>query len=61
MMDSRKMRKHILAIALRQFLDRGSHLYELEMVLDDDASPAQLARWKRNLQQMVENAEDKLK
>ena len=66
-MDSRKMRKHMLALALRNFLQTGSLLYELEMALDDGkkeiirASPAQLARWKKNLQEMVDNAESKLK
>jgi hypothetical protein len=60
-MDARQMKKHILAIALRAFLNKGSHYYELALVLDKDPSQAQLTRWKDTLQKMVENAESKLK
>ena len=65
-MDSREMKKHILAFALRRFADqqmpRNNPRYILSLILDqDDVSEASVRRFQRILQEMVEKAEEKLK
>ena len=65
-MDSREMKKHILAYALRRFADldmaRNNPRYILSLILDkDDPSEASVRRYQKILQEMVEKAEDKLK
>lgn len=59
-MDSRQMKKEILYIALLNYQRTGSHLYDLGLALDKDPSNAQLVRYRRVLQKLVENAESKL-
>lgn len=59
-MDSRRMKKEILYLALEHYQRIGSHLYDLGIVLDRDPSQAQLARFRKVLQEMVDNADSKL-
>jgi hypothetical protein len=64
-MDSRQMKKHILAFALKRFADtarpQNNPAYILGLILDsDEVSDASIKRYNKILQEMVENAEDKL-
>ena len=60
-MDAREMKKHILAFALRRFLDEENPRYILSLILDrDDVSEASVRRYEKILREMVEKAESKL-
>ena len=66
-MDSRQMKKHILAMALKRFADQSraeqSPRYVLSLLLDShylDVSDASIRRYNKILEEMIENAEDKL-
>ena len=54
------MKKEILHLALEHYQRIGSHLYDLGIVLDRDPSQAQLARFRKVLQEIVDNADSKL-
>ena len=60
-MDAREMKKHILAFALRRFLDVENPRYILSLILDrDDVSEASVRRYEKILREMLEKAESKL-
>jgi hypothetical protein len=62
-MDRREMKKHIAYLALAKLnqLDINAKMYELELIIDKVPSLKQLSRFERLLQEMVENAESKLR
>ena len=67
-MDSREMKKRILVEALNEFdqrvNDRYQALYVTSFIVDKDetkVTEAEVRRMKKTLQEMVVNAESKLK
>ena len=60
-MDKREMKKELLVLAFKHFERTGSKLYELSLILDRDPTIAELKRFEKVLQQLVENARKKLK
>ena len=55
------MKKELLFLAFKHFERTGSKLYELSLILDRDPTIAELKRFEKVLQQLVENARKKLK
>ena len=62
-MDRRELKKNIAYLAFSRLYasDPSEQMYELGLILDKDPSRAAVSRYYRILQDMVKNAESKLK